>query len=554
MLTDTDTQPSIDELVQGLSRADAYPHSVASVELVQTHVSLVFLAGDRAYKVKKPVDLGFLDFSTAERRRQACEDEVRLNAALAPGVYCGVVPITRETDESLKIAGSGTPVEIAVEMRRLPARRMLDRLLDAGEVDNDLVSSLAVLLARFHERAPTGVGVDEFGTPEAVAFNVRENFAQTERFTVHEGPCTVTPRLHAFLKDRAEGFLAREHSLLERRVRMGRIRDGHGDLHAGNVCVADEGILVYDRIEFAPRFRCGDVACDLAFLTMDLDARGFRAFSSYLVRRYAEVSKDSELHALLDFYKTYRAIVRAKVNSLTAVDPGLTSEDRESRRWAAMRSFQLAASYELPPSLVLTCGLPGVGKTTAARAIAAPFEALVLRSDVQRKHLAGLAPTSHAAAAFGEGIYSRDLTEQTYRGLRTEAEVGLRKGRTVVVDATFATAAQRATFAQLADSVGAPYLIAWVAVPEDVALTRLAARAQDPREVSDAGVGVYRRMSERFQPPFEFPASHVISVDGAARAEVVSESILDGLVGRRGQAADPGRPTSDLREGRKSRS
>jgi hypothetical protein len=197
-----------------------------------------------------------------------------------------------------------------------------------------------------------------------------------------------------------------------------------------------------------------------------------------------------------------------------------------------MRSFQLAASYELPPSLVLTCGLPGVGKTTAARAIAAPFEALVLRSDVQRKHLAGLAPTSHAAAAFGEGIYSLDLTEHTYGGLRTKAEAALRKGRTVVVDATFATAAQRAPFAQLADSLGAPYLIAWVAVPEDVALTRLAARAQDPREISDADADVYRHMSERFQPPVEFPAGHVISVDGAARAEVVSESILDGLVGQ----------------------
>jgi uncharacterized protein len=532
MQPETDDQPSVAELVQALGRVDAYPDSPASVELVQTHVSLVFLAGDRAYKVKKPVDLGFLDFSTAERRRQACEDEVRLNAALAPGVYRGVVPITREADGSLEVAGSGAPVEVAVEMRRLPARRMLDRLLDAGEVDNELVTNLASLLARFHAQAATGVGVDEFGAPDAVAFNVRENFAQTERFTAEEGLRTASPRLHAFLRDRAEGFLARENGLLERRVRERRIRDGHGDLHAGNVCVTDEGILVYDRIEFAPRFRCGDVACDLAFLTMDLDARGFRAFSSYLTRRYVEVSKDHELQAVLGFYKTYRAVVRAKVGSLTAADPGLSGEERESRRWAAMRSFQLAASYELPPSLVLTCGLPGVGKSTAARAIAAPFEALVLRSDAQRKHLAGIPPTSHAVADFGEGIYAPDLTEQTYSELRARAEAGLREGRTVVVDATFVTAAQRAPFAQLANALDAPYLFAWVTVPEEVALARLAARAEDPREISDADVDVYRRMWERLQPPAELPVSHLISVDGTARAEVVSESILDKLVGQ----------------------
>jgi aminoglycoside phosphotransferase family enzyme/predicted kinase len=529
-------QPSVEELIEALSLPRAYPHPVSEVELVQTHVSLVFLAGERAYKVKKAVDLGFLDFTTPERRRQACEDEVRLNETLAPGVYRGLVPVTRERDGSLRVGGEGTPVEVAVEMLRLPAPRMLDRLLDAGEVDNELMGRLADLLARFHAEAPTGPGVDEHGAPDAVAFNVRENFLQTERFTISAGPRTVSPRLHGLLRARAEAFLGEERALLERRVRDGFVRDGHGDLHAGNVCVTD-GIVVYDRIEFAPRFRCGDVACDLAFLAMDLDARGFRGFSSYLVRRYAERSGDPELPAVLGFYKTYRAVVRAKVASLAAADPEIPPDERSARRLAAMRSFHLAASYELPPSLVVTCGLPAVGKTTAARAIAAPFEALVLRSDVRRKRLAGLAPTSHAAAPFGQGIYAPELSERTYRALLADAGAALREGRTVVVDATFATAAQRAPFAELARSLGAAFLVAWVTVPEDVAVRRLAARADDPHEASDADVGVYHGLQTLFEPPRELP-SRVVRLDGTAIAEDVVAAAIDELAGQAGGRAE----------------
>lgn len=537
------TPPSVAELVEQLGRPEAYPHPAPTVELVQTHVSLVFLAGDRAYKVKKPVDLGFLDFTTPERRRRACEDEVRLNGILAPGVYTGIVPVTREADGSLRMNGGGTPVEPAVEMRRLPAWRMLDRLLDAGEVDNELMNRIAALLALFHARAPTGAGVDEFGAPEAVAFNARENFEQTERFTEEGGPRTVSPPLHAFLRSRAEAFLARERALLERRVREGRIRDGHGDLHAGNVCVTSDGILVYDRIEFAPRFRCGDVACDLAFLAMDLDARGFRGFSSFLVHRYAELAGDAELAAVLGFYKTYRAVVRAKVASLAAADRGLSAAEREERRRAAMRSFHLAASYELPPALVLTCGLPGVGKTTAARAIAAPFEALVLRSDVRRKRLAGLAPGAHAPAPFGEGIYAPELTERTYRALHEGAAAALREGRTTVVDATFGSVEQRAPFAELARSLGAALLVARVTVPEDVAVARLADRAGDPRDASDADVAVYRGLAERFEPPDELPGEQVVELDGTASLEEIAGAAIDALVGqaRAATGLEPGR-------------
>lgn len=526
--------PPVAELLAALSEPSAYRHAPASVEVIQTHVSCVFLAGTLAYKLKKPVDLGFVDFTTCEARRVACEDEVRLNQALAPGVYLRVASITREADGSLRVDGAGEPVEPVVEMRRLPAERMLDRLLDAGEVDNALIETLARLLARFHSAAPTGPGVDEHGTPEAIEFNIRENAEQTERFALERGRPglrTLSPVLHRFLSRRAFAFLAARPELLERRVATGRVRDGHGDLHAGNVCVLPEGILVYDRIEFAPRFRCGDVAAELAFLAMDLDARGYRGFSGYLARRYAELADDPELAELLPFYKAYRAVVRGKVLSLTAADPLLAPAGRETHRLAAMRSFHLAASYDLPPALVLTCGLPATGKSTVARAVAAPFEAVVLRSDVRRKQLVGLRPTERAAAPFREGIYGESLTARTYAALLEAAARALAEGRTVVVDASFSRVEQRRPFAALAASSGVPLAVLDVGVPGEVAAARLAARACDEREVSDADLDVYRELRERFEPPDELPASQVVRIDGREPGEEAAAAAIDLLAG-----------------------
>jgi hypothetical protein len=520
------------ELVEALRQPGAYPHEPADVELAQTHISLVFLAGDRVYKVKKPVNLGFLDYTTLDRRRRFCEEEVRLNRRLAPDVYLGVVPITRAPDGSLHVGGSGETVEVAVEMRRLPAIRMLDSLLVSGAIDNEQMGALADLLVRFHSKAATGAGVDEHGTPEAIAFNVRENFEQTEAFaappglSAGAGARTVSPALHAFLSIAAGRFLAGERDLLERRVREGRIREGHGDLHAGNICLTGEGIKIYDSIEFAPRLRCGDVACDLAFLAMDLDHRGFRGFSRYLVRRYAERAGDVELERLLGFYKSYRAIVRAKVASFAAVEPELAPPEREQKRLEALRYFHLAAAYELPPVLILTCGLPASGKSTAARRLSAPFEAVILRSDTRRKVLAGLSPTQRASAGFGSGIYTPDMTERTYRSLLEDAEAALRAGRSVVVDASFSRAAQRKPFADLAETLGAPLLVAEAAAPEETIRARMAARTRDFGEVSDADFGVYLGMRQTYEPPHELPHLQQLRAEpGEAGEEMVARAI-----------------------------
>jgi hypothetical protein len=506
------------------------------VGLVETHISLVFFAGERVYKVKKPVDLGFLDYTALAARKHYCEEEVRLNRRLAPGVYLGVVPIVR-SPEGLLVGPEAAPagaetVEWAVEMVRLPEQRMLAALLDRGEVDNELLNRLCALLVRFHAEAATGAGVDEHGTVAAITANAEENFEQARPFvgTPAEPPPggvrTLSPSLHAFLAARARAFLGAERVLLLRRVAAGRIREGHGDLHAGNVCCTETGLVAYDCIEFNRRFRCADVACDLAFLAMDLDARGFTGFAGYLVHAYARAADDRDLARLMPFYKAYRAVVRGKVGSMAAagMEPGPA---REERRLEAMRYFQLAACYDLPRALILTCGLPATGKSWVAKAFARPLHAVLLRSDVRRKLLSGIPLTRHAE----QGAYSAERTEQTYRALLEDATAALRSGRSAIVDATFSSASLRAPFVDAAARMDVPYWIVHLTAPEAIVRERMARRATEPGEVSDADFSVYERARTTFEPPDEVTRARVLAIEsGADPSEESSALLIDRMI------------------------
>ncbi len=411
--------------------------------------------------------------------------------------------------------------------------RQLDRLLDAGGVREQDLDRLVALLVRVHRDAATGPGVDEHGAPGAVAFNVRENFDQTAGFVAVEGgsapggPRVFTPALHAFLRARAERFLAGEAELLARRVRDGRIRDGHGDLHAGNVCFLPDGVVAYDCIEFSDRLRCGDVAGDLAFLTMDLDARGFRPQSSRIAREYALAAGDAELERLLPFYSAYRAMVRAKVTAIAAAERPRSA--RAAKRAEAVRYATLAAGYELPQCLVLTCGLPGTGKTTLAALVAGALGAEHLRSDVLRKELAGLGPADRAEAGFEEGIYSPAMSERTQRALLDAAGRTLRDGRAAVVDATSLTAASRRPFRDLASRLGAPFVVAETVAPAGVVEERLRRRAAEAADASDAGVEVYRALAARYEPPAAAEGTALARADAREPAEDGLLRVVDRL-------------------------
>jgi len=510
-------------LVRDLSRTEAYPGPAREVTRLQTHVSWLFFAGERVYKVKKPVDLGFLDFTRLEARRRACEDEVRLNRRLAPEVYLGVVPIVRGEGGRL-VVGDGSesePVEWAVEMVRLPSDRMLDVLLERGGMDNAVVDSIVDLLVPFHAAAASGPGVDEHGSPEAVRRNVEENFDALERHvgTTAErsaGRALLSRTLLEFQRGRADRFLEARAPLFERRLREGRIREGHGDLHAGNLCILESGVVAYDCIEFAARFRCGDVAADLAFLCMDLGRRGYPAFGAYLARRYADATEDAELLELLPFYMGYFAVVRAKVAAMASTDEGLPRHEQEEKRREAMSYLDLAAGFELPPALVMLCGLPASGKSFVARAVARSLGAALLQSDVRRKLRAGRDPRESAREEPGRGLYAPERRDEIYRSLLESAVETVRGGHSAVVDATFSLRSRRAPFGDAMARLSLPWFLIHVTADEALVRSRLEKRA-DPTSAasessSDAGLAVYEAEKSTFESPDELAHGHRLDV------------------------------------------
>lgn len=502
----TDHSPSVPttgELIESMTHLDAYPSGTRGpIDVLHTHTSVLFFTRNHVYKVKKPVDFGFLDFTTLARRRFFCEEEVRLNRRLTD-IHLGVVPI-RTTASGLRIeAEEGAVVEWAVKMVRLPESRMLAELLRRGEVDNGIMHELAVLVADFHRSCATGEGVDSWGEMETVLGNHVENVEQTRDFIGE----TISESQHQLIDRRMRMALDARAELIARRVERGRIRDGHGDLHAANICVLEEPkheIVVYDCIEFTPRFRCADVAADIAFLAMDLDFRGFRGFSRYFVREYATLTHDPGLVDLMRYYKSYRACVRGKVSSFQTRDASATPASRARAAAQAQEYFQLAASYWLEPVVVVMCGLPGVGKSWLARELARPFEAHILRSDLVRKRLVGLQPTDHRPAEFEEGVYRPEVSDDTYAELAVQMEHAVSHGRSVIVDASFSSDARRRAMIQAATAAGARCVIVHVTCDDEVVRGRLAIRAQDPDRVSDAGVEVYEQAQATFESPSAF--------------------------------------------------
>jgi hypothetical protein len=519
----------VPQLIEGLRDPNAYRHQVAEVLFRQTHISLLFFADNRVYKVKKPVDLGFLDFSTLERRHFFCEEEVRLNRRLAPHVYLGVVPIVTAPGGGLRVGGDGEPVEWAVEMVRLPEHRMLGELLERGEIDNEQMNDAAALLADFHGACPSGPGVDEHAAPEALAANEEENFTQLRDFV----PGALSIPQFELLRTRRLGWIEAHRGLLEARAREGHVREGHGDLHAGNICFTDDGIVAYDCIEFSRRFRCNDVAADLAFLTMDLDYCTYPAFSRYLAHRYASVAEDQGLAQIEPFYKGYRAIVRSKIAALTSRDASLGEQRRAALLREAMRYAQLAVGYELPPALFLMCGLPACGKSWLAKRLSGALRAVVLQSDTRRKVLARMHPTERVHEDYETGLYSPAMKERTYASLLENAFETLATGRSVIVDATFSKRDYRAPFLERAAGAGHPCYVVHVETPEAVALERLEQRALDPSATSDADAEVFRRTHKSFERPDEAPQVAHVSGDGVPEEQV--SRVLDRML-----AAQPG--------------
>jgi aminoglycoside phosphotransferase family enzyme len=327
--------------IEFLQHSEAYPHDAGEIILLQTHISNVLLAGAYVYKIKKPVDFGFLDFTSLAKRKFFCEEELRLNRRLCPDIYLEVVSI-KSSEGVFYLGGDmGKTVEYAVKMRRLPEERMMPRLLSSGGLTLEMLDQIVETLVPFYQGAATGPEIIGFGSRDSVGENFRENFRQTEDFV----DCPALSRgQYETIKTYVEGFLAAGEELFRERQETGRIHDCHGDLHSANICLADR-VYIFDCIEFNRRLRYGDVAGDVAFLAMDLDFHGLPEMSICFIDRFVERSGDGTLYGVLNYYKCYRAYVRGKIGLLTAHAPEISEPKRRRALEEAGRYFNLAEGY-----------------------------------------------------------------------------------------------------------------------------------------------------------------------------------------------------------------
>lgn len=333
------TESNLPLFIQALLKPESYPHAASEVTLVQTHISYVLLAGDFVYKIKKPVDFGFLNFTTLEKRKHFCEQELILNRRLCPSLYLGVVAITKDGD-GFALDGTGEAVEYGVKMARMPEERMMAKVIAQGGVTEKTLDAIVDILVPFYEKADGSEEIKGFGTAKSVSVNVLENFEQTEGFI--GCPALSQPQFDT-ISSYARNFLGQEELFAER-IAAGRIRDCHGDLYSANICLTDP-ISIFDCIEFNQRFRYCDVASDVAFLAMDLDYHGLTELSAYFIDRFCEKSGDAGLATMLNFYKCYRAYVRGKIGLFTAHAPEVDAATKDACFGQAKKYFELAERY-----------------------------------------------------------------------------------------------------------------------------------------------------------------------------------------------------------------
>jgi aminoglycoside phosphotransferase family enzyme/predicted kinase len=497
-------------LIEGLLRPEAYPHVVATpIQIAETHISWVLLTGDFAYKVKKPLRLNFLDYSTLERRHAFCEEELRLNRRHAPELYLGVSPIGG-SEGAPRIDASGPVLEYAVRMRQFDRREELSALLAADAVNTESLADLGGTVARLH--ADAAVADDpHFGDPTTLRRIVFANFDELRKLPECAARAADMRRLEASV---ARALDAADERVIERKT-QGRVRECHGDLHCGNIVRWRGRLIPFDGIEFDPGLRWIDVMNDLAFLTMDLAERDRRDLRLGALQAWCETLGDFEGLRLLPAYECYRALVRAKVAALAARQASDGPGNRCTSVADCLRHLEWAAARLRPrrPALLLTCGLSGSGKTWLARRLAPALDALHLRSDVERKRLAGLSPLADSRSQSGEGIYTLEFNERTYARLRSCAEAALAGGENVVVDAAFLRRHERESFADLAARSDATFTILHSTAPAALLRQRVAERSTRRDDASEAGLDVLARQPGHWEDFHAGEQTSVISID-----------------------------------------
>lgn len=496
------------QLIAALRDPGRYPHPAKAVRVIETHISWVLLAGRYAYKIKKALNLGFLDFSSLQDRRFYCAEEIRLNRRLAPQLYLDVMPICGSPQQPLLAMGSATPIEYAVRMRRFSSGRQLDRLLARDKVQPRHIDSLATLLARFHRSlpavAPDAPAPDApYGSATAIRAAALQNFAQLPALLEDEQAADSLAALQAA----TEAELSACAAFFVQRHAQGYVRECHGDLHLANIALIGEQAVPFDGIDFNPALRWIDVISDAAFTFMDLLHYGRPQLAYRFLNAYLEASGDYAAIRGLRLYTAYRATVRAKVSAIRAAQGGIRPSEKDAALAACGQYLELAASslQRRRPALIITHGLPGSGKTTFAQAALERLQAIRIRSDVERKRLFGLAALDHSRdhPVVGNTMYSAAASRRTFERLHDIARDILAAGYTVIVDAAFLRKNERDMFRALATEMALPFAIAATEAAPQLLQSRIAqrmAQADDASEADLAVLAMLQKVQEELAP------------------------------------------------------
>ncbi|OGT20086.1 MAG: hypothetical protein A2V90_07275 [Gammaproteobacteria bacterium RBG_16_57_12] len=498
------------DIIARLLDENCYPHHVENIRLLETHISWVILSGPYAYKVKKPLDLGFLDFSTLEKRHYYCLEELRLNRRLAPQLYVDVVSINGSPDAP-RFEGLGEILDYAVRMRQFPQSAMLAEVLARNELTAGQLDRLVDDIARFHHDIIRSTADQPYGDPEHIFSPVMENFTQIRHWLSEHPDQAALDELQSW----TQRTFDRLRPVFDARKQQGFIRECHGDMHLGNMVLLDGRITLFDGIEFNPDLYRIDVMNDIAFLVMDLQHRGQSDGANRVLNRYLEITGDYAGLVVLRFYRVYRAMVRAKVACIRAGQASLPTAQRQATVDEYHGYLQQALDYirRDRPALLINHGLSGSGKTRISQRLLEHLGAIRLRSDIERKRMFNIPAHQSSQSGIQSGIYTAEATSRTYQHLHTLSRDLLENGHIVIVDATFLDRTHRASFRDLANSLGIPYLILHYEAREEILRERIRQRMQAADDASEADLRILESQLARYEPLSDPERRQCISIN-----------------------------------------
>jgi hypothetical protein len=481
-------QDRLTALIQAIREQADFDHPVTNLEIVETHISLILLTGPFAYKFKKALDLGFLDFSTLEKRKFYCEEELRLNRRLAPDLYLAVVPVTG-TEKLPIMNGTGEAIEYAVKMVQFSREGELDKMLSSGRLGINHIDEIALKLHTFHNNINVATTGQSYGEPQTILEFALDNLSQIQQIIRQD-------QAGSLILQQLSAWTMEEFKRLERVFRIrkqeGFVRECHGDMHLENMAMHNNELLIFDCIEFSRSLHWIDTMSEVAFLVMDLDARGHRVFSRRLLNEYLQWTGDYNGLLVFRFYLVYRALIRFKITCIRLQQSDLSATERQQETELSRRYLELARNYIRPeqPILLITHGLSGSGKTTLTQPLLEQLPAIRIRSDIERKRLHGLQPSARTGSGIESGIYTRTDSEQTYARLAELTRTILAAGYSVIVDANFLNSKQRDNFRKIAGELSIPYIILDIQADYQQLRQRIIQRQQNPEEASEANLPV----------------------------------------------------------------